>query len=271
MFVDNPKTKNVIELRDISQTYDGGQTFIMKNLDFLVEDKEGQGQFVVVLGMSGSGKSTLLRYIAGLQKPSSGSVMLDGQKVSRENRAGMVFQQYSSLPWMTVLDNVALALKFQGIGKKEREEKAMEMIEMVGLGGHEQKFAQYPSLSGGQLQRVAIARSLLANSKILLMDEPFGALDIRTRLQMQDMLEDIWLKFQPTIIFVTHDISEAVYLGDDIYILSAQPAKFVEHINIDLPFNRTRATKRDPRYIELVQEVEDRMIRVSEMTEGATF
>lgn len=265
MFPDHPDTPNIIELKDISQTYDGGKSFVMKNLDFIVEDKPDQGQFVVILGMSGSGKSTLLRYIAGLQKPSEGSVLIHNKPISRKNRAGMVFQQYSSLPWMTVLDNVGLAMRYKGIDKKERDEKAMEMIEMVGLAGHEMKYAQYPTLSGGQLQRVAIARSLLANSRILLMDEPFGALDIRTRLQMQDMLEDIWLKFHPTIIFVTHDISEAVYLGDDIYILSAPPARFVEHIHIDLPFNRTRDTKRDPRYIELVQEVEDRMIAVSNM------
>ena len=266
MFADNPNNKNIIELRNISQTYDGGKSFVMRNLEFLIEDKPGQGQFVVILGMSGSGKSTILRYIAGLQRPSEGQVLIHGKPVSRENRAGMVFQQYSSLPWMTVLDNVSLALRYQGVSKKEREQRALEMIEMVGLAGHEQKFAQYPTLSGGQLQRVAIARSLLANANILLMDEPFGALDIRTRLQMQDMLEDLWLKFHPTIIFVTHDISEAVYLGDDIYILSAPPATFVEHIKVDLPYNRTRDTKRNPRYIELVQEVEDRMIRVSEMS-----
>lgn len=265
VFPDNPNLSNIIEIRGVGQSYDGGKNFIMKDLDFIIEDKKGQGQFVVILGMSGSGKSTILRYIAGLQRPTEGTVLIDGKPVSRQNRAGMVFQQYSSLPWMTVLDNVGLALRYQGVSKKERDAKAMEMIEMVGLAGHETKYAQYPSLSGGQLQRVAIARSLLANSKILLMDEPFGALDIRTRLQMQDMLEDIWLKFQPTIIFVTHDISEAVYLADDIYILSSPPAKFVEHINIDLPFNRSRETKRNPRYIELVQEVEDRMIKVAEM------
>ncbi|MDX1479914.1 MAG: ATP-binding cassette domain-containing protein, partial [Saprospiraceae bacterium] len=123
----------------------------------------------------------------------------------------------------------------------------------------------YPTLSGGQLQRVAIARSLIANPDIILMDEPFGALDIRTRIQMQDMLIQIWQEFQSTVIFVTHDISEAVYLGQEIHILKAQPSKFVEHINIDLGPNRSHATKRDPRFIELVHEVEDTMIRVSEL------
>lgn len=264
MFKDT-ELHNIIELRNISQSYDGGKNYIIQDLNFLIEDKPAQGQFVVILGMSGSGKSTLLRYIAGLQKPTSGEVIINGKPVGADQRVSMVFQQYSSLPWMTVLDNVSLALRFKGMDKKERDAKAMEMIEMVGLAGHEHKFAQYPTLSGGQLQRVAIARSLLANPDILVMDEPFGALDINTRLQMQDMLADIWLKFHPTIVFVTHDISEAVYLGDDIYILKAQPAKIVEHIHVDLPFERNRALKRDPHFVELVHEVEDRMVKVAQM------
>lgn len=256
---------NIIQLSNISQSYDGGKTYIMQNLEFLVEDKPGQGQFVVILGMSGCGKSTLLRYIAGLQNPTEGEVRIHDKPISDEKRVSMVFQQYSSLPWMTVLENVSLALQFQGIDPKTRNEKAMEMIELVGLAGHEKKYAQYPTLSGGQLQRVAIARSLLANPEILLMDEPFGALDINTRLQMQDLLADIWLNIHPTIIFVTHDINEAVYLGDDIFIMKSAPSRFVEHIPIDLPFHRTRETKRDPHFVELVQEVEDRMISVAQM------
>jgi len=256
---------NIIELCGISQSYDGGQNWIMEDLDFIIEDKPNQGQFAVILGMSGSGKSTLLRYIAGLQQPTKGEVLVKGLPVSEKNRVSMVFQQYSSLPWMTVLENVGLALEFKGISKKDRDEQAMEMIKLVGLDGHQNKYAQYPSLSGGQLQRVAIARSLLANSQILLMDEPFGALDIRTRLQMQDLLVGLWEKFQSTVVFVTHDIAEAVYLADDIYILKAQPSKIVEHIDIDLPLQRTREIKRDPRYTELVHHVEDTMLRVSEM------
>jgi NitT/TauT family transport system ATP-binding protein len=256
---------NLVELKNISQSYDGGETFIIKDLEFLVEDKPAQGQFVVILGMSGCGKSTLLRYIAGLQEPTSGKVLLHDKPIAENKRVSMVFQQYSSLPWMTVLENVSLALRYQGLPKKEREDKAMEMLEMVGLAGHEHKFAQYPTLSGGQLQRVAIARSLLANPEVLLMDEPFGALDIRTRLQMQDLLASIWLKFHPTIIFVTHDIAEAVYLADDIYIMKSAPSRFVEHINVDLPFERNRGIKRDPHFVELVHEVEDRMVKVAEM------
>lgn len=256
---------NIIELSNISQSYDGGKNWIIQGLDFIIEDKPNQGQFSVILGMSGSGKSTLLRYIAGLQAPTGGQVMIKGKPVSDKNRVSMVFQQYSSLPWMTVLENVGLALRYQGMSKKQRDEQAMEMIKLVGLDGHQNKFAQYPSLSGGQLQRVAIARSLLANSEILLMDEPFGALDIRTRLQMQDLLIGLWEKFQSTVIFVTHDIAEAVYLADDIFILKAQPSQIVEKIHIDLPLQRTREIKRDPRYTELVHHVEDTMLKVSEM------
>ncbi len=256
---------NIIELRKVGQSYDGGQHWIIKDLDLLIEDKAGQGEFVVILGMSGCGKSTLLRYIAGLQKPTEGEVLIHGKSVSESDRVSMVFQQYSSLPWMTVLENVSLALKYKGVDKKEREERAMELIQLVGLEGHEQKFAQYPTLSGGQLQRVAIARSLIANPDIILMDEPFGALDINTRLQMQDLLAEIWMKFHPTVIFVTHDISEAVYLGDDIYIMKSPPSRFVRHIKVDLPFHRTKQTKRESRFVELVREVEDAMIEVSQM------
>ncbi len=265
IFNDNPDQNNIIELRGIGQSYDGGQNFIIKDLDFLIEDKPDQGQFVVILGMSGAGKSTILRYIANLQQPTEGTVHVKGKPVSSAERVSMVFQQYSSLPWMTVLENVGLALQYQGVSKSERDDRAMDLIKMVGLEGHEKKFAQYPTLSGGQLQRVAIARSLLANPEILLMDEPFGALDIRTRLQMQDLLTSIWHKFQSTIIFVTHDISEAVYLADDIYIMKAQPSKFVKHINVDLPLVRDRMTKRDALYTAKVHEVEDAMMAVAEM------
>lgn len=256
---------NIIELKNIDQSYDGGNSFVIKGLDLLIEDKPAQGQFVVILGMSGCGKSTILRYIAGLQSPTAGDVLIQNKPVSSENRVAMVFQQYSSLPWMTVLDNVSLALKYKGLSKKEQKSKAMEMIELVGLAGHEQKYAQYPTLSGGQLQRVAIARSIIANPDIILMDEPFGALDINTRLQMQDLLAGLWHKFHPTIVFVTHDLSEAVYLGDDIYIMKAPPSRIVEHIHVDLPFHRTHETKRDPHFVELVHLVEDKMIKVAGM------
>jgi NitT/TauT family transport system ATP-binding protein len=262
---DHSELKNIIELKDIGQSYDGGKNWIIKDLNFLIEDKPDKGQFVVIMGMSGSGKSTLLRYVAGLQKPTQGEVLIHDKPVDQSNRVSMVFQQYSSLPWMTVLENVGLALKYKGVSKKERDARAMEMIIDMGLEGHQDKYAQYPSLSGGQLQRVAIGRSLLANSEIILMDEPFGALDIKTRLQMQDLLSGIWNKFHPTVVFVTHDISEAVYLGDEVFILKSQPSNFVEYLKVDLPLERQRATKRTPEYIKLVHELEDKMIEVSEI------
>lgn len=264
-YQDDAALPNIIELHGIGQSYDGGQSWVIRDLDFIVEDKPDQGQFVVILGMSGSGKSTLLRYIAGLQEPTVGEVKLHGKPVSDSRRVSMVFQQYSSLPWMTVLDNVGLALRYQGLDRDERDAKAMEMIRVVGLEGHEYKYAQYPALSGGQLQRVAIARSLIANPQIILMDEPFGALDIKTRMQMQDLLIDLWTQFHFTVVFVTHDINEAVFLGDDIYIMKSQPSKFVEHIDVDLPLERNFATKRDPHFVELVQQVEDAMIAVANM------
>jgi NitT/TauT family transport system ATP-binding protein len=210
--------------------------------------------------MSGCGKSTVLRYIAGLQKPTSGKILIKDKEAGDDNRVNMVFQQYSSLPWLTVLENVALGLKFKGVEKKEREEKSMEMIEWVGLKGHEKKYALYPLLSGGQLQRVAIARSLISNPEILLMDEPFGALDVETRQSMQALLLDIWKKFNTTIVFVTHDITEAVFLADDIYIMKKSPSKIVEYIKADLPINRTYEIKKTAHFIELVREVEDRLL-----------
>jgi NitT/TauT family transport system ATP-binding protein len=264
LHIKDTELPNIIQLQDVSQTYSNGKDYILKDVQFLVEDKPGQGQFVMILGASGCGKSTLLRYIAGLQAPTSGQVLLRDKPVRESGiRAGMVFQQYSSLPWLTVLENVELGLDFQHVEAKERRRRAQEMLELVGLAGHEQKYATYPTLSGGQLQRVAIARSLMSNPEILLMDEPFGALDINTRLQMQDLLEDVWLKFQPTIVFVTHDIQEAVYLGDDIYIMAANPGRFVHHISVDLPFNRNREVKHSAKFNDIVREVEDKMIAVA--------
>ncbi len=198
-----------------------------------------------------------------MQTPTTGEILLNGKHRTEADRIGMVFQQYSSFPWLSVLDNVALGLKYRGVSKKERNAKAMEMIQIVGLDGHHKKYAQYPTLSGGQLQRVAIARSLLVNNKVILMDEPFGALDTNTRLKMQDFLIGVWEKVHPTIVLVTHDISEAVYLGDDIYIMSNAPSKISEHIRVDLPFDRDKEIKRDSRFVDLVFYIEDRMMSLS--------
>lgn len=258
---DPPK---VIDLKDIDQTYNNGASFVLQDLNFAVLQDEKKGKFISLLGASGSGKSTILRYISGLQTPSSGSILVNGVPPGKKNRVAMVFQEYSSMPWYTVLDNVSLALDYKGISKKDRYQQAMEMIELVGLTGHESKYAQIPALSGGQLQRVAIARSLLANNRILLMDEPFGALDINTRLQMQDLLLSIQEKFKMYVVFVTHDISEAVYLSDTIYMMKTPPSRIVLEQEINLPEHRTHELKRSVAFMDYVHSVEDSMIKLSE-------
>lgn len=261
----NSDMSDIIELKGIKQVYDDKPP-IIKDLNLLIEDKPNQGQFVVILGPSGCGKSSLLRFVSGLQEPTEGEVLIRGKARTSTDRVGMVFQQYSSFPWMSVLDNVALGLEYQGISKKERREKAMDMIRKVGLAGHENKYAQYPTLSGGQLQRVAIARSLAYlsddDSQIILMDEPFGALDVETRLQMQDLLANIWTEIHPTVIFVTHDIPEAVYLGDDIYVMGRNPGNIRKKFTSPLPFARNKSMKRDMGFINKVNEIEDYMINM---------
>lgn len=262
---DNTNLPDIIELKNINMIYtddNGKKNHVIKDLNLLIEDKPNQGQFVVILGLSGCGKSTVLRFICGLQKPTSGEVIIKGKPKDDNIRIGMVFQQYSNFPWLSVLDNVALGLTYKNVPKKEKYEKAMEMIKLVGLEGHEKKWAQYPILSGGQLQRIAIARSLANDPEILLMDEPFGALDLNTRLQMQDLLCEIWTKLQSTILFVTHDLPEAVYLGDDIFIMRANPGMIVERISTGLPLERDKSIKRTSTFIEKVNYIENKMIEI---------
>ena len=175
------------------------------------------------------------------------------------------------MPWMTALENVMLPLRVKGVPKREAHDQAMEMMKAIGLDGHEHKYAQEPLLSGGQLQRVAIARSLIAAPNIILMDEPFVALDLHTRLDMQLLIADIYERLRPTIIFVTHDISEAVFLADDIYIMRTNPGQIVDHIVVDLGLHRDRATKRHPHFLELAYLVEDTIekLRAAEREEEA--
>ncbi|MBI5219832.1 MAG: ABC transporter ATP-binding protein [Bacteroidia bacterium] len=257
----------IIDLKNITQKYNntGSVTTVFDNFNLSVYDNPDEGQFVVLIGASGCGKSTILRYIAGLQKPTSGEIIIKGKKQTDSDKIGMVFQQYSSLPWRTVMENVALALEIKGVSKTERETRAMEFIKIVGLEGHENKYAKYPILSGGQLQRVAIARNLIANEDILLMDEPFGALDVNTRLKMQDSLVEIWrnTKGDPTIILVTHDLSEAVYLAHHVVILNSNPGRIEEIIKIDLPKMRDSSIKRTSAFSEYVHYLEDVMVKIN--------
>lgn len=259
---------NVLELKNIKQVYFNSSTqkdfVVFDNFNLAVEDYPGIGQFIVIMGKSGCGKSTLLRYFTGLQKPTSGEVFVNGKPLDKDDSIPMVFQQYSSLEWQTVLQNVALPLTLKGVPKREAEERAMEMIKVVGLEGHQDKFAKTPLLSGGQLQRVAIARSLVANPNMLLLDEPYGALDGFTRAKMQFFLLDIFQKRElasqnPTVVLVTHDPREAVLLGQDIYIMDADPGRVIKHIKPDLKGTRDRTIRKDPRFIEIVSYIEDVM------------
>lgn len=254
---------DVIELRNVTQTYDKGRVVVLKDLDFRVEAKASGGRFVVILGPSGCGKSTILRYVADLDAPTSGQVLINGEPRRSTESVGMVFQQYSSLPWLTALENVMLGLRMRGTPTAEARDKAMAMLELVGLADRKDNYAKIPNLSGGQLQRVAIARSLVCNPKILLMDEPFGALDTNTRFKLQVLVAKLFEQIGSTVLFVTHDIPEAVFLADDIYIMSRNPGRIVHHMSVeDLGLHRDRATKRSPRYIEYVNQLEDQMIRL---------
>lgn len=250
---------DVINLVNINQVYSDHTppNVVFKDFNLDIKDIKNRGQFITLMGKSGCGKSTLLRYISGLQVPTSGEVYIYGKKRTDKDRIPMVFQQYTSFEWKTVLQNVALPLILKGIPKDEANEKAMEMIKIVGLAGHENKWAKYPILSGGQLQRVAIARNLVVNPQILLMDEPFGALDTITRKQIQLFLRSIFeqAKVDPTVIFVTHSESEAVFLSSDVYILDSGPASILHHYTIDLPDVRDESVRYSKEFTDYVNKL----------------
>ncbi|MBP1669368.1 MAG: Taurine-transporting ATPase [Bacteroidetes bacterium] len=250
---------DVVNLVNINQIYTDHTppNVVFKDFNLDIKDIKTQGQFITIMGKSGCGKSTLLRYISGLQEPTSGDIYIYGKKRTDKDRIPMVFQQYTSFEWKTVLQNVALPLILKGVPKNEANEKAMDMIEIVGLAGHEKKWAKYPILSGGQLQRVAIARNLVVNPQILLMDEPFGALDTVTRKQIQVFLRSIFenAKIDPTVIFVTHSESEAVFLSTDIYILDSGPATIRHQMKIDLPQKRDDSVRYSAVFTDYVNKL----------------
>src|SRR5208282_408782 len=221
----------------------GGKTVdALQDINFEVEDaysKEGRdiGEFRVLLGPSGCGKSTLLRLIAGLDQPDSGEILVNDQPVHGPGKdRGMVFQRYTSFPWLTVADNIAYGLKINGASAETCKKTVAELIEAIGLGGFENAYPE--TLSGGMQQRVAIARTLAVRPSVILMDEPFGALDAQTRGEMQQLLLRIWQETASTILFVTHDVEEAIYLADRIFIMSAHPGTIVEDLQV--PFERPR-------------------------------
>jgi NitT/TauT family transport system ATP-binding protein len=239
----SPKSK--ISLRNVSRTFIGAtgeKIEALKDVNLEVEDEfapDGRdlGEFSVLLGPSGCGKSTILRMIAGLDFPTQGEVLMNGQSVTGPGSdRGMVFQKYTSFAWLTVARNIEYGLAIKGTPEAERRDTVAHLINAVGLSGFENAYPH--TLSGGMQQRVAIARSLAVRPQVLLMDEPFGALDAQTRNEMQDLLLRIWEETAATVLFVTHDVAEAVFLADRMYIVSSRPGTIAD--DIPVPFGRPR-------------------------------
>ena len=227
-----------------------GEVVALNGVDFDIKENE----FICVIGPSGCGKSTLLNIIAGLLEPTSGQILVDGKPINGTGTdRGVVFQQYALFPWLTVKKNVEFGLKLKGLSKEECDTIAMKYLKMVEL----EKFADsYPKeLSGGMKQRVAIARAYAMNPEVLLMDEPFGALDAQTRTQLQTELLKAWQEENKTCFFVTHDIEEAIVLATRVVIMSARPGRIKEVVDIDIPYPRDQETKMSDRFIELKNHI----------------
>jgi NitT/TauT family transport system ATP-binding protein len=237
-----------IDIRQLSIVLgQGARAFeAVQGLDCQIE----AGQFVCILGPSGCGKSTLLGALAGHLQPSTGTLHVDAAPVVGPSpQRGMVFQQHTLFPWRSVRDNVAFGLKMRGLGKLERHRAADEILALVGLEG----FAGHwpDQLSGGMQQRVEIARVLVNRPRLLLMDEPFGALDALTRLNMQELLLDIWTRIRTTVVFVTHDIDEALFLADRLLVMSPRPGRIIEDLRLDFPQPRTTELVTRPEFARL--------------------
>ncbi|MBA1381392.1 ABC transporter ATP-binding protein [Pseudomonas brassicacearum] len=237
-----------IDIRQLSIVLgQGAQAFeAVQGLDCQIE----AGQFVCILGPSGCGKSTLLGALAGHLQPSTGTLHVDAAPVVGPSpQRGMVFQQHTLFPWRSVRDNVAFGLKMRGLGKLERHRAADEILALVGLEGFS---GHWPDqLSGGMQQRVEIARVLVNRPRLLLMDEPFGALDALTRLNMQELLLDIWTRIRTTVVFVTHDIDEALFLADRLLVMSPRPGRIIEDLRLDFPRPRTTELVTRPEFARL--------------------
>ncbi len=261
----------VVEFANVTKTYDDGYTAI-KDITFRVDDLPGAGEFVTILGPSGCGKSTILRLIAGLSPqhpPTTGSVRVAGKDVTGPGAdRGMVFQDYTSFDNRTVLDNIAFGLECQGVAAQARTERAKEEIEKVGL-DVVRDADKYPhQLSGGMRQRVAIARTLILEPNIILMDEPFGALDPTTRLHMQDLLVGLWREMQATVFFITHSIEEAVYLGDRTFIMSAAPGTILQQLEVPKPDRPAKIMQREKAFLDVVFSIRDTIDKLETSTKA---
>ncbi len=226
-----------VQVQGLSHAYAGrdGTVPALADIGFTA----ASGRFVVLVGPSGCGKSSLLMMLAGLVRPSAGTIGCAGRPVTGPDpdRIGVVFQDANLYPWLTALDNVAFPLALRRVAKRERRARAAEMLKLVGLDGFESRYPH--ELSGGMRQRVSIARGLVQNPPVLLMDEPFAALDEQTRMTMGDELLRIWAATSKTIVFVTHSLTEAVYLGDEVLVMSARPGRIIDRIEVGLPRPRT--------------------------------
>ncbi|MCC6807631.1 MAG: ABC transporter ATP-binding protein [Deltaproteobacteria bacterium] len=248
-----------LEVKDLGVTYvrsDGQATEAVRDMDLEVPDKPGVGEVIVLLGPSGCGKSTVLKAIAGLLRPTKGTIKVGGVLVESVGAdRGMVFQQYTSFGWLTVRDNVAYGLKLKGVPEAERKDRVDHYLKLVQLQDYG---AYYPKqLSGGMKQRVAIARTLINRPKLLLMDEPFGALDPQTRWDMQTLILDIAHKEDNTIVLVTHDVSEAVYVADHCYVLDRRPTRVLHKVDVPVFGQRNAALKAAPEFRAVEKQLLD--------------
>lgn len=209
-----------------------------------------EGEFITLVGPSGCGKSTMLNLIGGLLEPTSGDVVVHGAPVKGPSPdRGVIFQQYALFPWLTAIQNVEFGLRLQGLGRKERREKALHYLDLVGIADFANALPK--ELSGGMKQRCAIARAYAVNPSVLLMDEPFGALDALTRVQMQDELLATWQKDRRTIVFITHDVDEAVYLAGRVVVMSPRPGRISEIVDVPLPYPRTEELRLSPEFADI--------------------
>ncbi|MFF7363222.1 ATP-binding cassette domain-containing protein [Streptomyces sp. NPDC008125] len=234
-----------ISFRGVSRTYPVKNT-VFTALDDVSLDI-GDEEFVTVVGPSGCGKSTLLNLAAGLAEPTSGTVLVDGKPVTGPGpERGVIFQQYALFPWLTVRGNVEFGLRLASVPAAERRLRAQRAIELVGLGDFADALPK--TLSGGMKQRCAIARAYAVDPQVLLMDEPFGALDALTRVQLQDQLLDTWSRDRRTVLFITHDVDEAVYLAGRVIVMAARPGRVHRVIDVGLPYPRTEAVRLSPEF-----------------------
>jgi NitT/TauT family transport system ATP-binding protein len=253
----------VVSFQKVTKVYEkGGSSFTaIKDVSFEIPDHPGRGEFVGILGPSGSGKSTVIRLIAGLapQFPhTSGQILVDGKPVTGPGAdRGMVFQDYTSFDNRSVLDNIAFGLECRGMSKSERTDRAKVWIEKVGLSVKNDAYKYPHELSGGMRQRVAIARTLILEPRIILMDEPFGALDPPTRTRMQDNLVALWREQSPTVFFITHSVEEAVFLGDHVLVFSSSPGTVLKEIRLPPPDRPALESQRDPKFQDVVWGIRD--------------